>query len=53
MLQVEGIKLIKKFLKNNDNFDLVKIEDDFKNVAQIYKDVYVICIPANLKNLEG
>ena len=53
MLQVEGIKLIKKFLKNNDNFDLVKIEDDFKNVAQIYKDVYVISIPANLKKFGG
>ena len=53
MLQVEGIKLIKKFLKNNDNFDLVRIEDDFKNVAQIYKDVYVISIPANLKKFGG
>ena len=53
ILQAEGIKLIKKFLKNNNNFDLVKIEDNFKHVAQTYENGYVISIPTNLKKFGG
>ena len=53
IIQDEGIKIVKKFLKNNNNFSLIKIEDNFEDVAQIYENGYVISIPTNLKKFGG
>ena len=53
IIQDEGIKIVKKFLKNNNNFSLIKIEDNFDDVAQIYENGYVISIPTNLKKFGG
>ena len=49
----EGIAQIKEFLKENNNFSLVKIKNNFQNVCKNYNDFYFISTPIDLAKFGG
>ena len=53
IISTEGIAQIKKFLKENNNFSLVEIKNNFENVCKIYNDFYFISTPTDLEKYGG